>query len=120
MEVALELAALLVPGRDDARSRRLELLLLALSVCDLADDHQELILAARREARFVVARLAGDLELVLDHLRRAAVDRGLPGLEHAFGQLCGQAVLGAPPHPHPPHGVPPGPRRVPPVPAGAP
>src|SRR5690348_3950512 len=59
VEVALELAPLLVAGGDDARARRLELFLLALPLGDLAHDHQELVLAARSEPRFVVAGLAG-------------------------------------------------------------
>ena len=58
VEVALEPPSLFVAGRDDACARGLELGLLPLPLRDLADDHQELVLTARREARLVAAHVA--------------------------------------------------------------
>src|SRR5207244_5251079 len=92
VQVALELSPGLVTGRDDALAGGLELLLLALTVGDLPDDHQELVVAAGREAPLVVARFALEVERVLDHARRASVHGRATGLEHPVGQLVRKPI----------------------------
>src|SRR5205823_14653004 len=92
VQVSLQLPPGLVARRDDALPGRLELLLLLFPVGDLPDDHQELVVAAGRKARLVVASRAVELERVLDHARRPAVDRRTARLEHPVGEVVWKTI----------------------------
>src|SRR6185437_8516015 len=72
-------------------ARRLELFLLLLPFGDLPNDHQELVIAARSEASFIVAPSVLEVEVVLDYTGVAA-ERRASRLEHPVGQVDRQSI----------------------------
>src|SRR5205823_3591662 len=92
VEVSLQLAACFVTRGDDPRARGLELLLLALPLSDLPNDHEELVVAAGGEPALVVAGPRGEVERVLDHRHLSPIECGSAGFHHSFGKLRGEPV----------------------------
>ena len=69
----------------------LELLLLLLSLRDVADDHQELVVPAGGEASLVMACAFFEVERVLDHAGVSG-ERSSSRRQHAVGEVLWQAV----------------------------
>ena len=61
--------------------------LLSLPLGDVPDDDEELVVPARDEAAFGVAQVAVDLDLPLDRLQLARVERPPPRCHHPIGVL---------------------------------
>ena len=91
VEIALQLPARIVACGNDALARRLELLLLPLSLRDLANDHEELLVATGGEATLVVTFSVLEVERVFDHVRSSG-NRSPSRREHAVGKVARQAI----------------------------